>query len=133
MKCSLTPSPTENLRCGGTLTALLGIPSSIDDEIRAGRTVVCNVSRTVVGFARRRYASVVVVFVTAPQHVLAERLACRGRSRAETDTSRIGSPVPPRSDRTVEPDVVIRNIGRPQAGIRRLLGVLHDTGIVLIS
>src|SRR5262249_18718384 len=29
-----------------------GIPASVDDDIRASRTVVCNVSRTIVGFAR---------------------------------------------------------------------------------
>ena len=32
-------------------------PSAIDDDIRAGRTVVCNVSRTIVGAGARRYAS----------------------------------------------------------------------------
>src|SRR5262249_49700432 len=51
-----------------------GIPLAIDVEIEAGRTVVCNVSRTVVDAARARYSNVVVVLVTAPREVLAARL-----------------------------------------------------------
>jgi ribose 1,5-bisphosphokinase len=40
--------------------------SAIGDEIRAGRTVVANVSRTVIEAMRRAYAGVTVVAVTAP-------------------------------------------------------------------
>src|SRR6266540_5473815 len=53
---------------------------AIDDEIRAGRTIVANVSRTVIGAMRRAYADVVVVSITAPPNVLAERIALRARS-----------------------------------------------------
>lgn len=56
-----------------------GLPHAIDDAIRAGRTVVANVSRTVIAQARLRYANVVVVAVTAPADVLAQRLAMRAR------------------------------------------------------
>ena len=42
------------------------LPRAIDDEIRAGRTVVANVSRTVIGAMRRTYADVVVISITAP-------------------------------------------------------------------
>ena len=57
-----------------------GIPLAVDFDIEAGRTVVCNVSRTVVGAVRARYANVVAVLVTAPREVLAARLAARDRS-----------------------------------------------------
>jgi len=50
------------------------IPAAINDDIRAGRTVVCNVSRAVIGSVRERYARVTVVLVTAPQDILAARL-----------------------------------------------------------
>ena len=53
---------------------------AIDDDIRAGRTMVANVSRTVIGAMRRAYADVVVVSITAPPNVLAERIAMRARS-----------------------------------------------------
>src|ERR1041384_1076461 len=57
-----------------------GIPAAIDDDIRAGRTVVCNVSRGIVGRARLRYAAVTVVLVTAPEAVLQQRLGGRSRT-----------------------------------------------------
>src|SRR5262249_11178953 len=38
---------------------MYGIPLAIDFDIEAGRTVVCNVSRTVVAAVRERYANVV--------------------------------------------------------------------------
>jgi len=57
-----------------------GLPRGLDDDIRAGRTVVANVSRMVVERMRRMYANVVVVAVTAPADVLAQRLAMRSRA-----------------------------------------------------
>ena len=56
-----------------------GLPRAIDDEIRSGRTVVANVSRTVIDSMRRAYCNVLVVLITAPPDVLASRLAMRAR------------------------------------------------------
>ncbi len=68
-------------RCTGMRT---GIPTpcrlEINDDIRAGRTVVANVSRTVIAALRRTYANVVVVAITAPPDVLRQRLAARART-----------------------------------------------------
>lgn len=58
---------------------LYGIPSAIVADLAAGRTVVINVSRTVIDEARRRWPDVAVVEVTAPADVLARRLAARAR------------------------------------------------------
>src|SRR3954469_11285874 len=55
------------------------LPRDLDDDIRAGRIVVANVSRTVVDALRNVYADVVVVEITAPPELLAERLAMRAR------------------------------------------------------
>ena len=46
----------------------------VDDEIRAGRSVVVNVSRTMIEAARRAYASVVVIAITAPPEVALEEV-----------------------------------------------------------
>jgi len=62
---------------------------AIDDDIRARRTVVANVSRTVVEALRRAYADVVVILITAPAEVLANALQ-RGRA-AVTAGSRTDS------------------------------------------
>ena len=107
-----------------------GIPAAIDEDIRKGRTVICNVSRTIVGLARKRFASVVVVLVTAPKPILQARLASRLRTSDGDIGIRIG--------RTVEltsvdlPDIVIQNVGSPDSGIRRLLNAVRDPGIFVV-
>jgi ribose 1,5-bisphosphokinase len=82
------------------------LPRSIDDDVRAGRTVVFNASRTVIETVRRAYARVVVVSITAPPNLLAERLASRGR---DSD-----GPIEPRLRRAVDEvvaDATIVNVG----------------------
>jgi len=106
-----------------------GIPSSVDDDIRADRTVVCNVSRTIIGFARNRYASVTVVQVTAPPQVLAARLANRQRPSDGNLDARLGRLS---AGQDIEADVVIQNVGRPEVGIRRMLNVIRDPGFVVV-
>jgi ribose 1,5-bisphosphokinase len=95
----------------------LGI--AIDDHIRAGKTVVCNVSRGVVVELRARYADVRVVLVTAPPDVLAQRLAARGRATDGAIEARLDRGEP--TERYVAPDVVIENVDDPEIGTARLL------------
>jgi len=56
-----------------------GIPASIEADLSVGRTVVANVSRTVVPAARQRFRRLVVAHITADPAVRARRLAQRGR------------------------------------------------------
>jgi ribose 1,5-bisphosphokinase len=56
-----------------------GIRRAIADDLAAGTHVIANVSRTVLDDARRRFAPVAVIEVTARPAVLAARLAARGR------------------------------------------------------
>jgi ribose 1,5-bisphosphokinase len=107
-----------------------GIRASIDDDIRSGKTVICNVSRTIVGLARERYANVAVVLITAPQRVLEARLAARARSSDADIVQRIMRSA--EIEQSEEPDFVIRNVGRPEIGIRRLLNVIRDPGFFVI-
>jgi len=60
-----------------------GIPLSIEDHLRQGRTVVVNASRTVIEEARGRYPNLTVASVTASPAILAQRLAGRNRETAE--------------------------------------------------
>jgi ribose 1,5-bisphosphokinase len=99
-----------------------GIPAAIDDDIRAGRTVVCNVSRTVVGNARTRYANATVVLVTAPQDILAARLRARGRGSDGSVADRVQRSVSP--DGELNADVVIENIGAVEPAAGMLLRVV---------
>ena len=99
-----------------------GIPRTVDDDIGAGRTVVCNVSRGIVATLRARYSHVEAVLVTAPADILAARLA--GRSR-ETDGS-IAARVA-RSDAFTEfrADHAIENAGAVDQAARRLLALIR--------
>jgi ribose 1,5-bisphosphokinase len=85
------------------------LPAAIDDDIRTGRTVVCNVSRGIVAALRRRYARLGVVLVTAPAEVLATRVAARGRASDGDIAQRIARPAPPEAE--LSPDHVIENVG----------------------
>lgn len=94
----------------------------IDDELRAGRTVVANVSRTIIAAMRRAYADVVVVSITAPPQVLAERLAVRGRASDGRIDRRLGRTV---DDASAAPDVTIVNISSAEYHARQFVGIIQ--------
>jgi phosphonate metabolism protein PhnN/1,5-bisphosphokinase (PRPP-forming) len=56
-----------------------GVPATIEHDLAAGRTVVVNVSRSIVEEARGRYRPLTVVSVVASPEILAARLRGRGR------------------------------------------------------
>ena len=96
------------------------LPRDIDEEIRAGRIVVANVSRTVVDAMRRDYAEVVVVEITAPSEVLAGRLAMRARGSDGAIELRLRRNVEAR----VTPDITIVNVGDAEPHARQLLAAI---------
>lgn len=100
-----------------------GVPRTADDAVRAGRTVVCNVSRGIVADVRERYARVDVVLVTAPAEILAKRLAGRSRDTDGSLMERIK-----RSDafKDFQANHVIENVGAPGVAVRRLLAVINE-------
>jgi ribose 1,5-bisphosphokinase len=94
---------------------------AIDDDIRAGRTVIANVSRTVLDAMRRAYVDVVVVSITAPAEVLAERLAARARGSDGQLADRLGRAV---DGVAAAPDVTITNVGSAEHHARELLRII---------
>ncbi|WP_213769355.1 phosphonate metabolism protein/1,5-bisphosphokinase (PRPP-forming) PhnN [Bradyrhizobium sp. dw_78] len=98
-----------------------GLPRVIDDEIRAGRTVIANVSRTVVGAMREAYQHVVVVSITAPPQVLAERLAMRARGSDGKIEQRLGRAV---DGAAAVPDFTILNVGIADYHARQLVRII---------
>jgi ribose 1,5-bisphosphokinase len=95
------------------------LPRCIDDEIRAGCTVVVNVSRTVVEGMRSTYADVVVIEITAPPQVLAERLAMRARSSDGAVELRLR-----RNVDAARPDITIVNVGGAEGHAQQLVGAI---------
>ncbi|MGF1454563.1 MAG: phosphonate metabolism protein/1,5-bisphosphokinase (PRPP-forming) PhnN [Alphaproteobacteria bacterium] len=100
-----------------------GVPAGAARDIAAGRHVVVNVSRRVIGEAQARFSPLETILVTASRDVLAQRLAARGREDAETIAGRLA--------RTVEgppdgPGVhVVRNEGPVSDGIAAFLDALR--------
>jgi ribose 1,5-bisphosphokinase len=99
-----------------------GLPRSIDNDVRAGRTIVVNVSRGVVEAMRRAYADVTLVSITAPPEILAERLATRSRSSDGALSDRLGRVV---DAAAAKPDVVISNVGNADDHARELIRVIR--------
>jgi ribose 1,5-bisphosphokinase len=97
-----------------------GLPRSIDDDIRAGRTVVANVSRTVLSALRHAYANVVVVSITAPADVLAKRLAMRKRGSDGSIAQRLA-----RTVEDAESDATIVNVSSAEYHARQLLRIIR--------
>jgi ribose 1,5-bisphosphokinase len=98
------------------------LPKAIDDDISAGRTVVVNVSRMVVEAMRCSYADVVVVAITAPPQILAERLATRARSSDGQIDARLRRSV----EDAARPDVTISNVGSAEYHGRQLVRIIRD-------
>jgi phosphonate metabolism protein PhnN/1,5-bisphosphokinase (PRPP-forming) len=100
-----------------------GLPIDIDADLAAGRTVVANVSRQVLDVARRRYAAVRVVSITADPQLLAQRLRERGREDEADIARRLA-----RADAVeVAGDdvIVVRNDGPPQEGVALLVAAIR--------
>jgi ribose 1,5-bisphosphokinase len=98
-----------------------GLSRAIEDDVCEGRTVVVNVSRTVVDALRRAYADVVVIGVTAPPEVLAERLASRARDSDGRIEQRLGRAV---DEATAGVDVAILNVGDAEVHAERLVRII---------
>jgi len=94
---------------------------AIDDEIRAGHTVVANVSRTVVAAMRTAYANVLVVSITAPPDVLAERLALRKRASDGKIENRLHRAV---DEAAAGPDATIVNTSSAEYHARQLVRII---------
>lgn len=101
------------------------LPLEINDDIRAGRAVVANVSRTVIAALRQAYADVVVVAITAPPEVLAQRLAARARHSDGNIAERLSRGV---DSASANADVTILNAGSADYHSRRLVRVIRNEG-----
>jgi phosphonate metabolism protein PhnN/1,5-bisphosphokinase (PRPP-forming) len=99
-----------------------GVPASIGDDVAIGRTVVVNVSRTVIPVARIRFPNLQIMNVTAPVQILAQRLVARGRESTEDVAKRIGRAGAFLIEGTGVVDVV--NDGGPEQGIERFVDAL---------
>ena len=94
---------------------------AIDDEIRAGHIVVANVSRTVIAAMRHAYTDVLVISITAPPNVLAERIAMRARGSDGKIEQRLNRAV---DEAAAVPDVTIVNTSSVEYHARQLVRII---------
>ncbi len=66
-----------------------GIPVIVDQQLALGNDVLANLSRSVLTAARDRFDRFMVLSLTAPAEVLAQRLAARGRESAAEIAARL--------------------------------------------
>lgn len=85
-----------------------GIPSSLHDELAAGRTAAVNVSRAIIADTASHFPALAILHVTAPVAVIAERLARRGREAADDLAARLARE-PPHFDESVETITIVND------------------------
>jgi len=98
------------------------LPKSCDAFIRSGGTVIANGSRKVLKQAADKYRTAIVLLITAPTDILADRLAARGRETKEEIRKRLE-----RAD--LEPENVpnlirIENTSTVEAGVDAMMEAL---------
>ena len=98
-----------------------GIPDDIAGDLARGMVVVANISRAVIGAAAAKFPTLVLE-ITAPAEVLAQRLAARGRESAGDITARLTRAV-------ARPEGVpvarVMNDATPEAGAAAVVAVLR--------
>ncbi len=101
-----------------------GIAAAVAADRAAGRTVIANVSRSVIAEARATLAPVRIVQIVAPAPVLAARLARRGRESAtdiQLRMTRDAAEVPGGADVTT-----IANDGALDRAVDTFVALLHN-------
>lgn len=101
-----------------------GLPQSLMLELERGRNVVANGSRGVIAELAARLPRFVVVLVTAPHDVLAQRIAARGRESGDQVARRVAraaAPVPPHV-----PCITVSNDSTLEAGTARFVEALRS-------
>ena len=98
-----------------------GLPATLAADLAAGRVVVCNGSRAIVGEAQKRFAGTRVFLIGATMAERAKRLAGRGRESADEIAARLAREV----NAEIAGAVRIDNSGDIASGTARFLEALR--------
>ena len=93
------------------------------DAIESGRNVIANGSRAAAADLIGRVPRLVIIEVWVPEHLLAARIAGRGREQGRQVAERVGRKTPPLPPHLTI--VRVNNDGAPDEGIARFLAAIH--------
>ncbi|MEJ0011766.1 MAG: phosphonate metabolism protein/1,5-bisphosphokinase (PRPP-forming) PhnN [Bauldia sp.] len=96
-----------------------GVPLAVLGAVEGGVIAVCNLSRGALSDARRRFPRVVTLLVTAPNAVIAARLAARGRESEEEAARRLDRES--RVSKAISADRVVSNDSTREEGGRKFV------------
>lgn len=99
-----------------------GLPVEVDEALAAGSVVVANGSRAALGALSDHFENMIIVQITAPREVLAERLVARGR---ETRTDVLARLERATIVADIPGSIVIDNAGAPEDAARKLVAVIE--------
>lgn len=100
------------------------IPEEVLRSLDQGKIAVCNVSRSVLGDAQRRFPNCTTIFVDVDDDERARRLAKRGRESVEQVAQRLAHE-PPKIPANVDP-IIVDNSGSLDDGVARFVQALED-------
>jgi phosphonate metabolism protein PhnN/1,5-bisphosphokinase (PRPP-forming) len=99
-----------------------GLPASLAEHLAAGRVVVMNGSRAVVGAAREKFPGTAVVMIDAARRVRAKRLLGRGRETGAEVAARLAREV----DVPIPDAIIVDNSGDLETGKARFVDTLQS-------
>lgn len=105
-----------------------GLPTAVNDAVGAGRLVVANVSRGVLGILAEAFDDLRVVRVSVSPQVQAKRLLARGREDSESIAARIARADPDPSapvDLEIVNDSTVEEAGRLLVVFLRQIAAAH--------
>jgi ribose 1,5-bisphosphokinase len=103
-----------------------GVPRTEIAPRDQGRDVLINGSRGALAAALAAFPDMIVLRISAPSHILAERLAARGRESKADIMARLA-----RASYELEADIPVIDIANdssPEVGVTRLLSALYPKG-----
>jgi ribose 1,5-bisphosphokinase len=101
-----------------------GIPVTIEDDLKVGRTVIFNCSRTVIDNVEKQYPNVLVTDIQVAKEILVDRIVSRGRESREQAILRASRNVPPFSP--VTRVHIIRNDGALETAVQNFCDLLKS-------
>lgn len=105
-----------------------GVSQGYADRLVLGKTVIVNVSRTILNEARRHFQPLLIINITASPDILKKRLLERGREDVDAISSRLNRVV--NIEESCDDVVTIHNDGSIVESVNQLYAVIANTQLM---